>query len=80
MPKTKSRLTAAEIASLWTNYINDSGSICILSYFREKTEDHEVKKIIDFALQLSIAHINKLELILTEEKHAVPIGFSFAIT
>lgn len=70
------RLTAGEIAQLWIQYLNDSSSICVLSYFLEKAEDGEIKHIIKFALELSKSHIQKITAILTEEKNVVPYGFS----
>ncbi|MEH7155272.1 DUF3231 family protein [Neobacillus drentensis] len=70
------RLTAGEIAQLWMQYLNDSASICVLSYFFEKAEDEEIKPIIKYALELSQSHIEKITTILTEEKHVVPHGFS----
>lgn len=69
------RLTSAEIAQLWAQYMNDSGSICILTYFLEKAEDEEIKSVIAYALELSKKHIEKLSSIFTEEKHAIPHGF-----
>lgn len=70
------RLTSSEMAQLWMQYLNDSGSICVLTYFLEKVEDTEIKPIIEFALQLSKNHIQKLTSIFKEEKHAIPYGFS----
>ncbi|WP_099364214.1 DUF3231 family protein [Fredinandcohnia onubensis] len=70
------RLTAGEIAQLWIQYLNDSASICVLSYFLEKAEDDETKPIIKFALELSESHIQQITAILSEEKHVVPCGFS----
>jgi hypothetical protein len=70
------RLTAGEIAQLWIQYLNDSASICVLSYFLEKAEDDEIKPIIKFSLELSQSHIQKITAILTEEKNVVPCGFS----
>ncbi|MEH7222268.1 DUF3231 family protein [Bacillus sp. JJ1566] len=70
------RLTAGEIAQLWIQYLNDSASICVLSYFLEKAEDEEIKPIIKFALDLSQSHIQKITAILQEEKNVVPYGFS----
>ncbi len=70
------RLTAGEIAQLWIQYLNDSASVCVLSHFLEKAEDDEIKPLIKFALELSQAHIQKITTILTEEKNAVPYGFS----
>ena len=70
------RLTAGEISQLWLYYLNDSSSICVLTYFLEKAEDFEIKPIIKFAIELSKSHIQKITSILTEEKHVVPYGFS----
>ncbi|MFS0821787.1 DUF3231 family protein [Bacillus sp. 1P02SD] len=73
--ETQIRLTAGEIAQLWVQYLNDSGSKCVLAYFLEKVEDEEIKPIIEFALGLSASHIEIIAAILTEEKHVVPYGF-----
>jgi len=70
------RLTAGEVGQLWFQYVNDSSSICVLTYFLEKAEDAEIKPIIEFALELSKSHIQKITAILTEEKNVVPHGFS----
>lgn len=70
------RLTAGEIGQLWLQYLNDSSSMCVLTYFLEKVEDIEIKPIIEFALELSKSHIQKITAILTEEKNVVPCGFS----
>ncbi|MGG3564276.1 DUF3231 family protein [Neobacillus rhizosphaerae] len=70
------RLTSGEISQLWLQYLNDSSSICVLTYFLEKAEDFEIKPIIEFALELSKSHIQKITAILTEEKNVVPYGFN----
>jgi hypothetical protein len=70
------RLTAGEIGQLWAQYLNDSASLCVLTFFLEKVEDNEIKPIIEFALELSKTHIEKITAILTEEKNVVPYGFS----
>ena len=69
------RITSAEIAQLWAQYLNDSGSICILTFFLEKAEDAEIKPVIEYALDLSKKHIETLTSIFTEEKYAIPHGF-----
>lgn len=70
------RLTAGEMGQLWFQYLNDSASICVLTFFLEKVEDTEIKPIIEHALGLSKSHIQKITAILTEEKNVVPNGFS----
>lgn len=42
--------------------------MCVLTFFLEKAEDMEIKSIIEFALELSKSHIQKITAILTEEK------------
>ncbi|WP_096152954.1 MULTISPECIES: DUF3231 family protein [Bacillus] len=69
------RLTATEIAQLWTQYVNDSASICMLTYFLEKAEDAEIKPVIAHALELSQTHVKKATAILSEEKNKLPHGF-----
>ncbi|MGG3471447.1 DUF3231 family protein [Neobacillus pocheonensis] len=70
------RLTAGEMANLWAQYLNDSASICLLTFFLEKAEDEEIKPIIAFALELSKSHVHKVTSIFTEEKNVVPYGFN----
>lgn len=74
--KTKIRLTAAEMAMLWTQYINDTASICVNSYFIEKVEDPEVKPIIEFALIASKQNISFLKELFNKERFPVPMGFT----
>lgn len=76
MEENQIRLTAGEIGQLWVQYLNDSSSICVLTYFLEKAEDQEIKPIIEYALELSKSHIKIITAILTEEKNVVPHGFS----
>jgi hypothetical protein len=76
MEEKQIRLTAGELGQLWAQYLNDSGSACLLAFFLEKVEDGEIKPLIEFALQLSTSHIQKVSAILTEEKNVVPTGFS----
>lgn len=68
-------LTASELAPLWAQYMNDSASVCFLSYFLEKAEDEEIKPVIAFALELSKKHIARLTALFKEEKQAIPHGF-----
>mgnify|MGYP001051876724 FL=1 len=71
----KVKITSAELAQLWAQYMNDSGSVCVLTFFLEKVEDPEIKPVIEFALQLSKTHIEKLTVFFTQEDYAVPYGF-----
>jgi hypothetical protein len=74
--KSKIRLTAAEISMLWTQYINETVSVCVNSYFLEKVEDEEVKPIIEFALENSKKSISTLKDLFEREQFPIPIGFT----
>jgi hypothetical protein len=71
----QARLTAGEISQLWAQYMNDSGSVCMLAYFLENAEDEEIRNIIEMALKISAGHISKLTNKFKEEKHCIPHGF-----
>ncbi|HLO12806.1 MAG TPA: DUF3231 family protein [Pseudoneobacillus sp.] len=74
--KSKLRLTAAEMSVLWTQYINDTATICVNSHFLENVEDEEVRPVIEFALNGSKRNITFLQDFFINEKFPVPIGFT----
>lgn len=74
--KTKIRLTAAEMSSLWTQYINDSVSVCVLSYFMNTVDDKKVKEIVEFAIGASQKNISLLKEIFDCEDFPCPVGFT----
>ena len=72
----KVELTSAEVANLWTQYMNDSLSICILIHFIDKAKDDEIKDLLEFALSIAVNHIEKIKKFLSEEHYPIPKGFS----
>jgi Protein of unknown function (DUF3231) len=69
-------LSSAEIANLWTQYINDSLSICILTHSIEKAKDEDIKVVLEFALSIAKKHIEQIKVFLGEENFPIPKGFS----
>jgi hypothetical protein len=69
-------LTTAELANLWTQYISDSSSICILSHSIEKAKDEDIKDILVFALNLAKSHIEKITEFFNQENFPIPKGFT----
>jgi hypothetical protein len=69
-------LTSGEIANLWTQYINDSLSICILTHSIEKAKDQDIKEVLEFALSLAESHIIKITEFFNQENFPIPKGFS----
>lgn len=70
------RLTAPEIASLWTQYIFDTMSICFFRYALEHIEDHDIKSIYQTAFELSKKHIQEITEFMLKENYPIPHGFT----
>lgn len=73
---SEDKLTAAELATLWSQYINDSLSLCVLRYFLSHVKDKEIRRVLEYALNLSESHIKKINGFLSRENHPIPIGFT----
>ena len=76
MQKNKTRLTAAEIASLWTSYMNDSMAKCILGFMLKDLKDKEIKGAVQYAYDLTVTHLKKLARFFQQSELPVPNGFS----
>lgn len=69
------KLTASEIAQIWTAYMNTSMCNCLFTYFLEIVEDREIRSILENGLELSKAHSTKLTAFFQQEGYPIPIGF-----
>lgn len=76
MTENRTKLTSAEITSIWTDYMNNSMSKCILGYFLKHVEDEEIRSIVQFAYDLSSTHLEKVTPLFQEEQLPVPTGFT----
>ncbi|WP_079509141.1 DUF3231 family protein [Mesobacillus jeotgali] len=74
--KTKISLTAAEMSIMWTQYLNDTVSICVLNYFLNNIDDKSVKETVQFALSASQKNISLSKEIFDAEGFPYPIGFT----
>lgn len=70
------KLSAAEIANLWTQYINDSMAKCVNTYLFETSTEPQIKAIFKKSLRLSNEHLNKISQDLSAENFPIPIGFT----
>ncbi len=70
------RMTAAEIGSLWIQYLADSGAACVLKYFISKTEDAEILLVLKYAFQLAESHLLTIDEIFRREGFPTPEGFT----
>lgn len=70
------RLTAPEIANIWSQYQNDTMAICIYKYMLKIVEDVSIRPILEFCLTLAEGHIKRLKDYFTQEKFPLPHGFT----
>ncbi len=76
MNKKNINLTASEIGTLWTEYMNNSMSKQILGFMLQHIKDGEIKPIIRKAYNHSAHREQALISIFKNEQYATPIGFA----
>lgn len=69
-------LTAAEIGHLFTTYIGNTMSKCVLTYFVKTTNDIDIKSITETSLKITNDILNKIKDIYTTVNHPLPKGFT----
>lgn len=70
------RLTASEVGTLWVQYLMDSLAVCTLKYFIAKTEDTQIKPVLQTALKLAQSHVQTIDGVFSQEDFPVPFGFT----
>mgnify|MGYP005749603953 FL=1 len=75
MLKHTTKLTSSEISMLWSTFIGDSMSTCILKHFLHTVEDKDIIPIIKFALETSQEHISIITELFNKEGIPIPNGF-----
>lgn len=68
-------LSSAEQGKLWTTYVGNTMSKCILSYYLKFVEESDIKNILSGALNLCESIIQTIKDIFIQEKFPIPIGF-----
>lgn len=69
-------LTSSEIGQLWTTYLAESMSKYMLPYFVEKCKDPDIRSVLQFALEVSIQHVNSITEIFNAANFPVLHGFT----
>ncbi|MDF0728212.1 DUF3231 family protein [Cytobacillus sp. S13-E01] len=72
----ETKLCSTEITSLWTQYMSDSMSICVISYMLEKVENSDIRSILEFAIDLSKKHVKAIKSFFDKENYPIPYGFT----
>lgn len=73
--KHNPKITSAEISMLWSTYIGDTMSICVLKHFLNTCEDLDVIPIIELALSYSNDHVTQISDLFRQEGIPLPKGF-----
>jgi hypothetical protein len=72
------RITAPEIANLWSQYQNDTMAICVYKYMIKIVEDVSIRAILEHSVILAERHISTINDYFTSEKFPIPHGFTEA--
>lgn len=70
------KLTSAEVAALWTQYMNETASICFHKHMMEHIEDKDILDVFEYAMSLSTKHVEKIQEFFQSENFPIPIGFT----
>lgn len=70
------RLTAPEVANIWSQYQADTMAICVYKYMLKIVEDVSIRSILEFSLDLAEVHIKKINQYFRDEKFTIPQGFT----
>src|SRR5699024_5010399 len=75
MQDKKTNLTSGEIGTLWTAYMSDSMSVCMLEVMLRNIEDTDIKPVVKKAYNIANSHLEAQRTIFEKENFATPNGF-----
>ncbi|WP_158289583.1 DUF3231 family protein [Paenibacillus flagellatus] len=70
------KLTSAEIAGLWSQYMNETAGLCINRFLHQHVEDANIRALYDYALRLGEKHVDRIRSFLKTDGFPIPVGFS----
>ncbi|MCI3923775.1 DUF3231 family protein [Paenibacillus sp. TRM 82003] len=70
------RLTSAEVANLWTQYMSDSLAVCFLSHALVHAKDPEARSLLTMAIDMAQGHIEAVKGFQSSGDFPLPIGFT----
>lgn len=76
MKTDKSNLTIAEMGKLWATYSGNTMGYCVVSYYLKHVDDPDIKKVLDYALDLTQIYIQELKTLFIQENFPIPVGFT----
>lgn len=73
---TNIELSCTEIGGLWGSYLQETMTVCFLTYFLHHLQDGQIVPLAEEALTISRARVDKIRSIFLAENFPVPAGFS----
>ncbi len=70
-----SKLTAAEVAQIWSAYMNSSMSKCMVTYYLNIVEDQQVRSLMEHGLKIEEKNLEQLAGFFQRDGYPVPFGF-----
>ncbi len=74
--QTNIELSCTEIGGLWGIYLQESMTICFLTYLRHHLQDGQIIPLADEALKISQDRVARIKKFFLDENFPIPAGFS----
>jgi hypothetical protein len=71
-----SNLTSAEMGKLWATYNGNTMAKCVLSYYLNNVEDQDIKKVLEYALDMAKTYVKEIGEIFKQENFPIPVGLT----
>ncbi|CAG9622255.1 DUF3231 family protein [Sutcliffiella rhizosphaerae] len=71
-----SNLTSGEMGKLWATYNGNTMAKCVLSYYLKNVEDEDIKKVLEYALDLAKTFVKEIGEIFKQENFPIPVGLT----
>ncbi|MDC3417666.1 DUF3231 family protein [Aquibacillus salsiterrae] len=72
----QTRLTSSELSAVWSSYMNNSFSACVMKYFLNNVDDKQTKQVVQLSLDISEQTMSIARKLLETDNQPIPIGFT----
>lgn len=64
------------MGKLWATYNGNTMAKCVLSYYLNNVEDEDIKKVLEYALDLAKTYVEEIGVIFKQENFPIPVGLT----
>ncbi|GAA0463827.1 DUF3231 family protein [Alkalibacillus silvisoli] len=75
MDEHQPNLTSSELTGVWTGYMNDSLTVCVLKHFLQHIEDEDMRSSVQYSHDIAEQHLKNLSDLFNKEGLPLPTGF-----